>query len=309
MDRREFLKKSTLGVGALAATSLLAHPTVAEIKKLITDKQKEDMLTSSLIKVNPDKCIHCGACIKDCMQSCLEFDEQQLPRLKAQGLGCGECQHCMAVCPTAALSWGGIDPEKLEAVCLADSEQLLGLMKSRRSTRQFKKTDVPEEKLQQLSTMLSYPPRGGNCYILRFSLIGSRERMQAVKQTTYDNISGGSGFVNMLVESHRHGKDLIYWDAPAMLVTFVSRTNVVRGCETVDPIIAMTYAELYANSLGLGTVWCHIATNMVRAIPALQRLVDMPAGYDIAYAMLLGVPAVKYRRVVKKELDCVKILK
>ena len=133
MDRREFLKKSTLGLGALAATSLLAHPAVAEIKKLITDKQEEDMLTSSLIKVNPDKCIHCGACIRDCMQSCLEFDEQQLPRLKAQGLGCGECQHCMAVCPTAALSWGGIDPEKLEAVCLADSEQLLGLMKSRRS--------------------------------------------------------------------------------------------------------------------------------------------------------------------------------
>ena len=93
-----------------------------------------------------------------------------------------------------------------------------------------------------------------------------------------------------------------------VLVAFVSRTNVNPSCRTVDPIIALSYAELYAESMGLGCVWCEIATSAVRQFPTVQRLVEMPAGYDVGYAMPLGEPAVRYRRAVLKDWEVARII-
>lgn len=38
MDRRDFIKKTALGLAAIAATSLLEHPAVAKANELINPK-------------------------------------------------------------------------------------------------------------------------------------------------------------------------------------------------------------------------------------------------------------------------------
>ena len=266
---------------------------------------------NELIRVDESKCIHCGQCVKDCMQQCLSMNRNGIPELDYyHGYGgCGACQHCMAVCPTGALSWGGIDPTQLEPVRFADPDEMLGMIKGRRSVRQFKDQDIPDDLLRKIGDMLAYPPRGGNNDSLRFSLIGSREKMREISRTTYESLGGNSPFMRMLIESKRNGRDLIFWDAPAMLIAFVDRNRATGGCETVDPIISLSYAELYANSLGLGAVWCNLATNVVSQIPQVQKLVEMPRGYEVGYVILLGIPDVKYQRVVQKEDKVTKILK
>ena len=48
------------------------------------------------ISVDKNKCIHCGMCIKDCMMSAIEFDENKIPHYGNGGKGrCLSCQHCM----------------------------------------------------------------------------------------------------------------------------------------------------------------------------------------------------------------------
>lgn len=263
------------------------------------------------ITVDKEKCIHCGQCVRDCMQQCLSLTSEGIPALDYQhGFGgCGACQHCMAVCPTGALSWGGIDPAQLESVRFADPDDMIGMIKGRRSVRQFKDQDIPEDILQKIGDMLAYPPRGGNSDSLRFSLIGSRAKMQEIREETYKIFRGGSPFANMLVNSYRNGRDLIYWNAPAMLIAYVNPVAATNGCETVDPIISLSYAELYANTLGLGCVWCNLATNMVSQIPEVQKLVEAPRGYQVGYVILLGEPAVSYKRVVQKDENVTRIIK
>ena len=36
------------------------------------------------LKIDENKCIHCGLCINDCIANSLEFDENKIPRF-AQG--------------------------------------------------------------------------------------------------------------------------------------------------------------------------------------------------------------------------------
>ena len=33
-------------------------------------------------KVDEEKCIHCGLCVKDCSAKALEFDENKIPKIK-----------------------------------------------------------------------------------------------------------------------------------------------------------------------------------------------------------------------------------
>lgn len=48
MDRRDFLKKSALGIAALAATSLLENPVMTKANELINPKTDNKMKKSWL---------------------------------------------------------------------------------------------------------------------------------------------------------------------------------------------------------------------------------------------------------------------
>ena len=66
-------------------------------------------------------------------------------------------------------------------------------------------------------------------------------------------------------------------------------------------IIALSYIELYAQSLGLGTCWCGFAQACFKLLPKLSSVVKIPDGYKPTYVMLIGKSAVKYHRTVLPE--------
>jgi len=102
---------------------------------------------------------------------------------------------------------------------------------------------------------------------------------------------------------------MIYRDAPSMVVAAVnSRMLGDETLKTVDPIIALSYVDLYAQSLGLGTLWDYAAFQVLRSYPDVLHMTGIPKGYKLSFVLLLGVPDVKYRRVAKKEPASVKII-
>ena len=262
------------------------------------------------ITINQSKCIHCGLCIKDCMMSCLEFSEEDFPRYK-QGMDaqCVGCQHCMAICPVGALSFGGLAPDASEATAYGDSDELLRLIKSRRSVRFFRREDVPSEKIAKLREMLAYTPKGGNVDCLHFTIVGTRSKMEEISKIAYDAAEKSSSpMMKFCTESKARGIDIIYRDAPSMLIASIDLKKAVAGCETVDPIIALSYADLYAQSLGLGTLWDDCAVFAAKELPQLLEAYQIPEGYTLSFVLLLGVPAVRYRWTVQKTLENITIL-
>ena len=63
MDRRDFLKKTALGVAAVAATSILEHPAIAKANELINPKTNINMKKIMIIDGGPRKNMNTSAMV------------------------------------------------------------------------------------------------------------------------------------------------------------------------------------------------------------------------------------------------------
>lgn len=255
------------------------------------------------IKIDREKCIHCGLCIRDCVSSCIDFDEEEFPKMIDEKT-CIACQHCLAICPTGALSFNGKSPENSEET---DRSELLSLIKSRRSVRQYTDEEIDEETFQKLKEMLPYIPTGCNARGLHFTIVESKAAMDVVRNKVNQLIIKAlnnkllSPLVNKFSRyknAFENGEDVIFRGAPHMIIV---SSKVTAPCATVDPIIALSYIELYAQSLGLGTCWCGFAQICMKFLPEICEMLEIPPKYAPVYVMLLGNPKVNYPRTTQPE--------
>lgn len=255
------------------------------------------------ITIDKDKCIHCGLCISDCVSACIEFDKDNFPEMTAEER-CISCQHCMAVCPTGALSFNNKKPEESEGVNYND---ILSLIKSRRSVRQYKDEEISEETFAELKAMLPFIPTGCNSHSLHFSIVEKKSAMDIIrnrvnelliKTLSYKALAPIVNKFSKYKDAFINGEDVIFRGAPHMVVV---SSPVTAPCATVDPIIALSYIELYAQHLGLGTCWCGFAQVCLKIFPEICEMLEIPSGYKPVYVMLLGIPAVKYQRSIQPE--------
>lgn len=257
--------------------------------------------------VNAEKCTHCGLCIKDCMANCLKFNSEKIPtfRAKAEKI-CIKCQHCMAICPTGAISILGKDPKNSDNIKENyNSEELLNLIKSRRSFRNYKKENINKETLLKLKEMLNYAPTGVNDHSLHFSFIDDIDIMEdfrdkvnkklihAFTKTPIKHVAGKfAKYKKMILK----GDDIVFRGAPHMVVV---STSLNSPCPAIDPVIALSYFELYAQSLGVGTLWCGLAQFCIQLFPELSEELEIPQNYKASYVMLFGTPKIKYARTIQ----------
>ena len=255
-----------------------------------------------------EKCIHCGKCINDCIAHVLEFDENNTPKVAKGGENrCIGCQHCLSICPTGALSVLNKSPENSEPVKEHNSDDILNLIKSRRSFRHYKKENLAPEMMSKLKDMLNWVPTGVNFHKLHFSFVDDIEVMNDIRDYTTEKVIkvlSNPLTKNILKSFERYqkailrGEDIIYRGAPHMIVV---SSPINAPCRDVDPMIALSYFELYAQSLGIGTCWCGLGYAILNLLPELCKQLEVPDGYKVSYAMLFGPSDEKYSRTVQPE--------
>lgn len=270
----------------------------------------------SKIEFDREKCIKCGKCAKDCITYSIEIDKEGFPAISNDGLNrCFSCQHCYAICPTGAITFNNKSAQEASPANYANPEDILSLIKSRRSIRQYKEEEVSQELLNKLKQMLPYIPTGCNYNSLHFSFIESRSAMDNIREYVNKKIlklisnrftEKYTGKFKKFKTAFENGEDIIFRNAPHMIVVSVS---IDAPCANVDPIIALSYIELYAQSLGLGTCWCGFAQSCFKVMPKLSQLVQIPDGYKPVYVMLLGYSSVNYTRTTLPEAFPISVIK
>ena len=224
---------------------------------------------------------------------------------------CYRCQHCLAVCPTGALSILGRSPEN--SVPLAShfpsSEQMEALIKGRRSVRHYAEEDLPHALITRMLATAWHAPTGVNARQVHFTVIDTRAKLQQFRETVLNGLdeldknqalpAHMERFIPFVQAWREDKKDIIFRDAPHLVIASAPKDapTPIQDC-----LIALSYFELYAQACQVGTVWAGLAYLAIEALrPRLQSVLFLPENHQIGYAMLFGKPTVLYARGVQHE--------
>ena len=261
--------------------------------------------------VDAEKCIGCGECAADCPYGIIEMKDERPSMVEDRQQRCIDCQHCLAVCSTGALSIRGLDPGRSIPLAgnLPEAQRLAALMQGRRSVRRYTGEPVSGKEIAFLLDTVAHAPTGVNNRQVLFTVIDDPRVMEDLRRTTYSTLEtmirtgkippGMDFFAAMITDAVKNGKDSIFRGAPHLLI--VSAPADCPSAE-VDCHIALSYFELLAAAMGLGTLWSGLAQwALTRVVPELLGRLGVPESHEVGYMMVFGRPAVTYYRTVQRD--------
>jgi len=264
-----------------------------------------------LLIVNQDKCKQDGLCAADCPLGIIAMAEGNHPQvLPGAEPFCIACGHCVAACPHGALS----HPEVREEDCLPirkelniSREQAEQYLRSRRSIRQYKPDSVPRADLERLLDIARFAQTGHNSQTVAWKVYTHSEDVQTVAAHVVnwmrELVARGEPMaakMNMAIicDLFDKGMDMVTRGAPHLAFTHARHDDrfAPHACD-----IAMTYVELYAPVLGLGTCWAGFFERAAEFWPPLQGFLDLPEGHRVMSAAMVGYPKTRYYRCPERK--------
>ncbi|NOY69939.1 MAG: 4Fe-4S dicluster domain-containing protein [Deltaproteobacteria bacterium] len=262
----------------------------------------------SLFNVNPDTCNRDGLCVDECPVKIIMLADKKslpVPVPGAEDL-CVDCGHCVAVCPTGALSHRSMTPEQCLPVkenLLLDADQAEHFLRYRRSIRTYRKKPVEKDILSRLVGIASYAPSGHNVQPVCWRVVHDRDEVRRLTGLVVDwmrfLLQDNADFakqmhMDMVVAGWDMGIDSVCRDVPHLIIAHGLQADPMAQSSCT---IALTYLDLAAPSLGLGTCWAGFFHAATMLWPPLQEALNLPDGHACMGAMMVGYPKYKYKRM------------
>lgn len=259
-----------------------------------------------VITVTEERCTACGLCAAVCPVEVIAMHEGP----QETGNPCIGCGHCVAVCPQAALD-NAKAPLTLQQPVperrLAPAEAA-GFLRSRRSIRRYKSQPVTRQQVLAVLDVARQAPTGGNSQGVTYHVVDDAAVLARITAQTVDwmeeqvraQAAWAPYYAGVVKRYRENGDDVILRGAPCLIIGLADANFMPRGRDNTH--FALAYAELYAPSLGLGSCWAGLFEACARAPYApLLNLLALPAGKVVTGALMLGYPAVAYRRLPERQ--------
>ena len=266
----------------------------------------------AFLTIDETKCKQDGICAAECPRGIIiQEDEKSFPQIgEADEARCMTCGHCVAVCPHGALSVAGVDladcPE-IEKDLVLSWDQAEQFLRSRRSIRLFKDKPMDRQTLQQLIETARYAPTASNAQNLEWTVIEGRDKLEPLSQETINWMqrvidaqpdSPAADYFRPVVTRWATGYDGILRTAQTLIVPSAPKESA-NGL--VDLSIALSYLELAALPLGVGTCWAGLLRAAMLATPELVASMGLPEGHTWYYPLMIGYPKFKYQRLPERK--------
>ena len=285
--------------------------------------------------IDRDKCIGCGECVRVCPSQTLEMQDGKAVVTGARSLACG---HCVAVCPVEAVRVEAFDPHSFRFHTFAcrtdwmpwgacDAGELVRLMASRRSCRNFTGEPVPRPVLEDLVKIGSTAPSGTNSQGWTFTTLAGRaaviklgnavgaffKRINRMAENPLlrhglrligrPELAGyyrdyHQSVAEGLADWEERGRDRLLHGAPAVIIV----GSLPGGsCPAEDALLATQNILLAAHALGLGTCLIGFAVSAMQKDGRIKDLLKIPREETVHAVIALGHPAVAYQRLTGRK--------
>jgi len=249
------------------------------------------------ITIDLERCNSCGLCVKDCPRGLWEITGSGAQVTQQD---CVYCGHCVAICPQGAVSITGFEeaPEPVDPKNKPDPEQLLAMMKGRRSVRQFTDQEIPPEIVEKIIEAGRYTPTGLNRQGVSYVVL--RDNKQEYERLAVSWFRRLLPVLSIFMKQYRNtdiGDQYFFRGAPVVIVVKASGI----GTGTVDGAIAASAMELTARAYGLGVLYLGFFPIIASMSPKLKRKLSVVSGGKIVTALVLGYPEVRYQRTAQRE--------
>ena len=200
---------------------------------------------------------------------------------------------------------------------MLDHQGLLELVMKRRSIRNFKTDDVPDELIGKILEVARWAPSGANSQPWEFIVIKDqpvKERIREIILEALRNVRRMELTRDKEAQhpnANRNPEDFGFKDAPVFIIVVgdprARAAQVLASQDTPQPYVSgmsnvFLYMHLSAASLGLGSQWIS-ASNHPLSQALIKRELGIPGGFDIYDMFVLGYPAATPKPRKVRELD------
>jgi nitroreductase/NAD-dependent dihydropyrimidine dehydrogenase PreA subunit len=286
------------------------------------------------ITIDSNKCKKDGICASVCPKSIfVQREKLTIPEL-VDDEDCIACGHCVAICPQGAISHAEFPATTIQAIQaeqMPTPDQVMALLKSRRSIRAFRDRPLAKETIETIIDGARFAPSGHNTQSTEFLVVQDSAvlnkvsalvieylkfeikrfsnplfrtmALTAARESAESGLHEIPGFERM-VRMFESGADPILNGAPVLLAFHAHRTV---GFADVNAQLALQNASLVAHSLGIGhfyTGWvlapCRapMARTWNRRIP---NLLGIPPDNILHGALALGNPIPKFKNMIERK--------
>ena len=254
---------------------------------------------SAVIEIDTERCTGCMQCVQLCVTQAIDVVGG---RAAPSARGCISCGHCAAICPVGAVKlpqYPQWDPEPYTSQRYdVDPDQLLRMMQFRRSIRRFTGEKVSRRQIDKLLQAGCAAPTGSNRQQVRYVVLD--EQLPQIEERIFASLAryaarrGREGMQRRYEDFLQdRQKDTLFYGGSQMIA--VLAPQVVDGC------LAAANIELMAHAMGLGALYCGFAQCAIAENDALRAFFGVTDDLQLATCLVLGHPAVHYRRPAPKK--------
>ena len=285
------------------------------------------------ITIDRDQCKKDGICASVCPKTIfVQREKLTIPELMNEK-GCIACGQCVAICPQNAICHSEFPPTAIRTIQVEEmptEEQVMTLLKSRRSIRAFRDKPLAKETIESIIDGARFAPSGHNSQSTEYLVVQDRAVLNQVtavvieylkfeikrfanplfrtmalladRESAERGLHEIPGFKRM-IRSFEAGDDPILHDAPVLLVFHAKRTV---GFADVNAQLALQNASLVAHALGVGHFYTGWVLSPCRAPMArtwnrrIPSLLGIPPDNNLYGALALGYPIPRFKNMIER---------
>jgi nitroreductase/NAD-dependent dihydropyrimidine dehydrogenase PreA subunit len=286
------------------------------------------------ITIDTDVCKKDGLCAQVCPKGIfVQREKLAIPELVDEE-DCIICGHCVAICRQSAINHSDFQPTAIRAIQfeqIPSTEQVMELLKSRRSIRAFRDKPLAQETIERIIDGARFAPSAHNSQSTEFLVVRDRAvlsklsalvieylkfeikrfanplfrtlALAADRELAESGLHEIPGFEQM-IQVFESGADPILCDAPVLLAFHARRTV---GFADVNAQLALQNASLVAHALGIGHFYTGFVLSPGRAPMArawsrrIPNLIGIPSDNTLHGALALGHPIPRFKNMIERK--------